>query len=96
MRFLIIILAFVILSTTVLSKQLQPPLPTDHKLMFAEFEAREQLMLYQINLWELFDQLQYADDELRLRVMAEIHEVQKLINNQILLIIELHLHYHTK
>lgn len=96
MRFVLIILAFLSLSMPVTAKQLQPPLPTDHRLTFLEFEAREQLMQYQINLWELLDQLRYATGELRVRVLEEIHEMQKMINQQLLRIVELDQKYHGK
>jgi TolA-binding protein len=96
MRFVLIILVFLSVSMSVTAKQLQPPLPTDHQLTFEEFEARELLMQYQINLWELLDQLRYATGELRVRVLEEIHEMQRLINQQLLKIVELDQKYHGK
>ena len=96
MRFVLIILALLCMSIPGTAKQLQPPLPVDHKLTYQEFEAREQLMQYQINIWELLDQLRYAKDELRVRVLEEIHEMQKLINQQLLKIVELDQKYHGK
>ena len=83
----IIILLLLVLSTPVLS---------DHPQEYDEFEAQEQLMQYQLNMWELLAQLRYAKGELRVRVLEEIHEMQKLINQQLLKIVELDQKYHGK
>ena len=68
----------------------------EHSQTFPEFEAREHMMQLQLNLWELFDQLQYAQGELRVRVLEEIHQIQTLINEQIIVIIELDHKHHGK
>ena len=86
MRVLIILL-FLVLST---------PAQTDHSQTWAEFEAREQLMQYQLNLWELFDQLYYAQGPLRVKVLEEILEMQQKINDQIYTIVTLDQQQHGK
>ena len=68
----------------------------EHSQTFLEFEAHERMMQLQLNLWELFDQLQYAQGELRVRVLEEIHQIQTLINEQIIVIIELDHKHHGK
>ena len=83
----IIILLLLVLSTPVLS---------DHPQEYDEFEAQEQLMQLQMNLWELFNQLGYAKDELRDRVLLDIADMQVRINEQILKIVELDQKYHGK
>ena len=83
----IIILLLLVLSTPVLS---------DHPQEYDEFEAREQLMQLQMNLWELFNQLNYAKDELRDRVLLDIADMQVRINEQILKIVMLDEKYHGK
>lgn len=67
---------------------------TDHPLEFDEFEAQEQLMQYQINLWELFNQLTYAQGELRARVLSDIEQMRVIIQQQIDLILSLDQKYH--
>lgn len=81
---LILLIAFV-LSTSAM---------TDHPLEFDEFEAQEQLMQYQINLWELFNQLTYAQGELRARVLSDIEQMRVIIQQQIDLILSLDQKYH--
>ena len=83
----IIILLLLVLSTPVLC---------DHPQEYDEFEAREQLMQLQMNLWELFNQLRYAKDELRDRVLLDIADMQVRINEQILKIVTLDEKYHGK
>ena len=87
MRLIIIILLLLVLST---------PVPADHPQEYDEFEAQEQLMQLQMNLWELFNQLRYAQDGLRDRVMLDIAEMQVRINEQILRIVTLDEKYHGK
>ena len=69
---------------------------SDHPQEYDEFEAREQLMQLQMNLWELFNQLDYAKDELRDRVLLDIADMQVRINEQILKIVMLDEKYHGK
>lgn len=87
MRLVIIILFLLVLSTTG---------RTDHPQEYDEFEAQEQLMQLQMNLWELFGQLRYAQDGLRDRVLLDIAEMQIRINEQILRIVQLDQKYHGK
>ena len=68
----------------------------EHSQTFPEFEARERMMQLQLNIWELFDQLNYAKDDMRIRVLEEILQTQKLINEQILAIVELDQQHHGK
>lgn len=42
---------------------------------YPEFEIREDIMRLQLNYWELIQQLEYANNELRLRVYEEIGEI---------------------
>ena len=42
---------------------------------YPEFEIREDIMRLQINYWELVQQLEYANPELRLRVYEEIADI---------------------
>jgi len=44
------------------------------------FELRELLIERQLNLWELFEQLEYVTDEQRAVVYAEIEEIRQQIN----------------
>ena len=87
MRFVVIILCLLVLSM---------PVRSDHPQEYEEFEAREQLMQLQMNLWELFNQLDYAKDELRDRVLLDIADMQVRINEQILKLVELDQKYHGK
>lgn len=87
MRLVIIILFLLVLSTTG---------QTDHPQEYDEFEAQETLMQLQMNLWELFGQLGYAEDELRDRVLLDIADMQVRINEQILRIVQLDQKYHGK
>jgi len=54
-----------------------------HENTFAVFELREQLLTLTLNLWELFEQLEYAADPLRQRVYLDIAHVQSEIINTI-------------
>lgn len=70
---------------------------SDHKkfeLEFEEFLAREELMTFQMNLWELLQQLEYTHGEQRLVVKEEITIMRENINNQIIKILELDLKHH--
>ena len=87
MRLVIIILFLLVLSTAG---------RTDHTQEYDEFEAQEQLMQLQMNLWELFHQLGYAKNELRDRVLLDIAAMQVRINEQILRIVQLDQKYHGK
>ena len=51
-----------------------------HDNTFAVFELRELLIERQLNLWELFEQLEYVTDEQRAVVYAEIEEIRQQIN----------------
>ena len=51
-----------------------------HENSFAVFELRELLIERQLNLWELFEQLEYVTDEQRAVVYAEIEEIRQQIN----------------
>ena len=67
---------------------------TDHKkfeLEFEEFLAREELMTFQMNLWELLQQLEYTHGEQRSVVKDEITVMRENINKQIIKILELDL-----
>ncbi len=64
------------------------------QLEFDEFVARENLMQNQINMWELIHQLEYTQGNQRLRVYAEIAEMQQRIQALIVQILELDLLYH--
>ena len=68
----------------------------EHPQEYDEFEAQEQLMQLQMNLWELFNQLRYAQDGLRDRVLLDIADMQVRINEQILRIVQLDQKYHGK
>lgn len=68
----------------------------EHPQTFPEFEARESMMQLQLNLWELFDQLNYAKGDMRITVLEEILQTQKLINEQIIAIVELDQEHHGK
>jgi hypothetical protein len=47
-----------------------------HENTYAVFELREQLLTLTLNLWELMEQLEYANDALRERVYLEIGMIQ--------------------
>jgi len=51
-----------------------------HEHTFAVFELREHLLMLTMNLWELFEQLEYAHPGLRARVYQEIHMIQREID----------------
>ena len=51
-----------------------------HENTFAVFELRELLIERQLNLWELFEQLEYVTDEQRAVMYAEIQEIKQQIN----------------
>ena len=53
-----------------------------HENTYAVFELREQLLTL-LNLWELFEQLEYAADPLRQRVYQDIAHVQSEIADTI-------------
>jgi hypothetical protein len=54
-----------------------------HENTFAVFELREQLLTLTLNLWELFEQLEYASEPLRQRVYLEIGMIQSEIRDTI-------------
>ena len=60
-----------------------------HENTYAVFELREQLLTLTLNLWELFEQLEYASDPLRQRVYLDIAGVQSEIANTIAELIRL-------
>jgi hypothetical protein len=85
--FIFIITAFVYMSTVV----------ADHKkfdLEFEEFLARDDLLMYQMNLWELFKQLEYTHGDHRKLVKEEITAMRETINKQIIKILELDFKHH--
>ena len=51
-----------------------------HEHTFAVFELREHLLMLTMNLWELFEQLEYAHPGLRARVYQEIGLIQREID----------------
>jgi len=51
-----------------------------HEHTYAVWELRELLLERTLNLWELFEQLEYASDALRERVYLDIALVQSEIN----------------
>ena len=51
-----------------------------HEHTFAVFELREHLLMLTMNLWELFEQLEYAHPDLRARVYQEIHMIHAEID----------------
>ena len=51
-----------------------------HDNTFAVFELREHLLMLTMNLWELFEQLEYAHPGLRARVYQEIGLIQREID----------------
>lgn len=86
--FAIIITSFLIMSIV----------QADHKkfvLEFDEFLAREELLMLQMNLWELFTQLEYTHGEQRLVVKEEIENIQEQINSKINEIQNLDSKYHS-
>jgi len=60
-----------------------------HENTLAVFELREQLLTLTLNLWELFEQLEYATEPLRQRVYQDIAGVQSEIANTIAELIRL-------
>jgi hypothetical protein len=51
-----------------------------HEHTYAVWELRELLMERQLNLWELFQQLEYVDARQREVVYAEIEHIKQEIN----------------
>ena len=60
-----------------------------HDNTFVVFELREELLRLTLNLWELFNQLEYASEPLRQRVYLDIADIQAGINSVIAQLIEL-------
>ena len=60
-----------------------------HDNTFAVFELREHLLMLTMNLWELFEQLEYAHPELRARVYQDIAVIQSEIMSTIAELIRL-------
>ena len=60
-----------------------------HGDTYAVFELREQLLRLTLNLWELFEQLEYATDPLRQRVYQDIANIQSEIISTIAELIRL-------
>ena len=58
-----------------------------HENTFAVFELKEELQIRIMNLWELFQQLEYVDPHQRAIVYAEIQhireEIQRIIDELI-------------
>ena len=54
-----------------------------HEHTYAVWELRELLMERQLNLWELFEQLEYVTDEQRPVVYEEIQHIQSEIQRVI-------------
>ena len=51
-----------------------------HENTFAVFELREELQMLYMNMWELFQQLEYVDARQREVVYAEIEHIKQEIN----------------
>ena len=60
-----------------------------HENTFLVFELREQLLTLTLNLWELFEQLEYASEPLRQRVYLDIAHIQSEIQHTIAELIRL-------
>jgi len=58
-----------------------------HENTFAVFELKEELQIRYMNMWELFQQLEYVDERQREVVYAEIEhirsEIQRIIDELI-------------
>jgi hypothetical protein len=89
MRTLCIVLILCVVCWRAEAQQLQPPLRQDHTLTFEEYQIREDLMQSQINLWELIQQLEYAQPPLRLRIYEEIGEMLARIREITVRLLEL-------
>ena len=51
-----------------------------HDNTFAVFELKEELQIRYMNMWELFQQLEYVTDEQRAVVYAEIEHIKSEIS----------------
>ena len=51
-----------------------------HDNTFAVFELKEELQIRYMNMWELFQQLEYVTDEQRAVVYAEIEHIREEIS----------------
>jgi len=58
-----------------------------HDNTFAVFELKEELQIRYMNMWELFQQLEYVTDEQRVIVYEEIQhirsEIQRIVDELI-------------
>ena len=52
-----------------------------HDNTFAVFELKEELQIRYMNMWELFQQLEYVDARQREVVYAEIEHIRQEINH---------------
>jgi hypothetical protein len=52
-----------------------------HDNTFAVFELKEELQIRYMNMWELFQQLEYVDARQREVVYAEIEHIRQEINS---------------
>ena len=59
-----------------------------HDNTFAVFELREELQIRYMNMWELFQQLEYVDARQREVVYAEIEHIKQEIQRIIDLLIQ--------
>ena len=64
-----------------------------HENTFAVFELKEELQIRIMNLWELFQQLEYVDPDQRAIVYAEIQHIREEIQR---IVDELIQHDHTQ
>ena len=62
---------------------------------YPEFEIREDIMRLQINYWELVQQLEYAHNDLRLRVYEEIADILQKLREHTATLLELDVKIHT-
>jgi hypothetical protein len=63
---------------------------------YPEFEIREDIMRLQINYWELVQQLEYAHNDLRLRVYEEIADILQKLREHTATLLELDAKVHAQ
>ena len=59
-----------------------------HENTFAVFELREELQIRMMNLWELFQQLEYVDPDQRAIVYEEIQHIREEIQRIVDLLLQ--------
>lgn len=87
MRWIYLALVCVMLASPVLGHGTQE---------YSEFELREDMMQLQMALWELVHQLEYANEQLRLRVYEDIGHILAEIKAKAIEIMELDAEIHGK